>query len=115
MPSNIQQRNLARHEKSMTLENLINHSAELLNEDGELWIIVPNERTEELIGIKEQLKLILTHRISIFGKPNRHVRDVLVFASKNKEKGGLTSLTIREEKQLFVKSTEGLIEMYLEV
>ncbi|PWH86575.1 tRNA1(Val) (adenine(37)-N6)-methyltransferase [Brumimicrobium oceani] len=78
MPSSDQQRSLARHESSMSLQELINHSAEILNESGELWLILPSERTEELVSGRLDLKLI--RKIDIYGKPNRHVRDVLVFS-----------------------------------
>ena len=109
MPSNVQQRNLARHENSMTLKKLINHAAELLSEDGELWIIVPKERTEEL---KEQLNCILSHSISIFGKPNRHVRDVLVYSSKKKSKTLPNSLTIRNNEGGYTEEYKNLTELY---
>ena len=97
MPSADQQRSLARHEDSMSLRDLINHSAELLNENGELWIIVPSERTEDLIN--EKLRLYLSKRIQIYGKPNRHVRDVLVFSKhENELMTNLVELTIRNEE-----------------
>jgi len=96
MPPANQQRSLARHENSMTLKDLINHSAKLLNEAGELWIIVPSERTEDLI--KENLALDLLQRIKINGKPNRHVRDVLVFSHyKNELTDNVVEFTIRDD------------------
>ena len=95
MPSSDLQRSLARHESSMSLQGLINHSAKLLSERGELWLILPSERTEELIT--ENLGLDLKHRIKIYGKPNRHVRDVLVFSNVNSQRENILSeLTIRD-------------------
>ncbi|WP_107040271.1 tRNA1(Val) (adenine(37)-N6)-methyltransferase [Brumimicrobium mesophilum] len=94
MPSSDEKRSLARHENSMSLQNLIHHSHDLLSENGSLWMIVPSERTDELIA--ENLDLNLQHRIKIFGKPNKLVRDILVF-SKNiaLNNNSISELTIR--------------------
>lgn len=107
MPSADQQRSLARHENSMSLHELINHSATLLNEGGELWIIVPSERTEELI--KEELNLRLSQRIQIYGKPNRHVRDVLVFSKRENELSNtVVEFTIRNAEGQYTEEYKEL-------
>ncbi len=102
MPSSDEQRSLARHENSMSLQDLINHSAELLTENGELWMIVPSERTGVLIN--QDLNLHLKQRIKIFGKPNRHVRDVLVFSKQgNKRINSIKDLTIRNDDNQYTE------------
>jgi tRNA1Val (adenine37-N6)-methyltransferase len=111
MPSANEQRSLARHESSMTLQDLINHSADLLTENGELWMIVPSERTEELIA--DNLNLDLQHRIKIYGKPSRHVRDVLVFSHKEKQiekpsSNQLGELTIRDGNNQYTQQYKKL-------
>ena len=107
MPSSDQQRSLARHESSMSLYGLISHSAKLLSENGELWMIIPSERTEELSQGQNELKLI--QRIKIFGKPDRHVRDVLVFSkSKNETTISLSELTIRDNENQYTKQYKEL-------
>lgn len=98
MPSADQQRSLARHEDSMSVQELINHSANLLSQEGELWLIVPAERTESLILNHLQLNLHFTQRIKIFGKPNRHVRDVLTFSKKKIKAMSESTFTIRDEE-----------------
>jgi tRNA1Val (adenine37-N6)-methyltransferase len=109
MPSVDQQRSLARHESSMTLQDLINHSANIMTENGALWLIVPSDRTEELINDKLNLNLDLQHRIKIYGKPVRHVRDVLVYS-----KGDLigedliNELTIRNDDNQYTKQYKEL-------
>lgn len=112
MPSKILQRNLARHEDSMTVIELINHAEQLLTKNGELWIIIPKERTDGLLQNQERLNLLLTHRISIFGKPNRHVRDILVFSSKNNRKDLPISLIIRDENGEYTKQYKSLTKSY---
>jgi tRNA1Val (adenine37-N6)-methyltransferase len=107
MPSVDTQRSLARHEKSMSLQELINHSAELITENGELWIILPSERTEQLID--EKLDLNLQHRIKIYGKPNRHLRDVLVFSKREFERAGILSeFTIRDDENQYTEQYKAL-------
>ena len=107
MPSSDQQRSLARHEKSMSLQGLINHSANLLSEHGELWMIVPSERTEKLIA--ESLELNLQHSTKIYGKPNRHVRDVLVFSNANSDRENkLSELTIRDNENQYTEQYKAL-------
>jgi len=111
MPSSDQKRSLARHENSMTLQGLINHSAEILNENGELWLILPSERTEELIS--ENLDLDLRHRIKIYGKPNRHVRDVLVFSSTILDGGNSEAeFTIRNEGNKYTDQYKALTQAF---
>lgn len=96
MPSCDEERTLQRHEGSMTIQNLINHAATLLSDNGTLWIILPTRRTEELL--KQELALGLTQQFKIFGKPNRPIRDILVFSNKKKDSDlVLNELTIRSE------------------
>lgn len=99
MYSDNEQRNLARHEGEMTLVKLLNHAAELLNETGKVWLILPAERTEELLA-DSTVDLFLSKRIEIYGKPNKHVRDILIYG---KEVGVcvVESLTIREESGIY--------------
>jgi len=107
MPSIDQQRSLARHENSMSLQDLINHSERLLTENGALWMIVPSERAEALIN--DDLNLKLSQRIKIYGKPNRHVRDVLVFTkTQNEIDYRLSELTIRDDKNQYTEQYKAL-------
>lgn len=110
MPSIDQQRSLARHENSMSLQDLINHSESLLTENGVLWMIVPSERGEALIN--GDLNLKLSQRIKVYGKPNRHVRDILVFTqTQNEIDYHLSELTIRDDINQY---TEQYIALTLE-
>ncbi|MFA5573917.1 MAG: methyltransferase [Brumimicrobium sp.] len=90
-PENVQ-RALARHEIGMSLFELIEHAKNLLTRNGQLWIILPANRTVELLH--RGLSLFLVKRIKIYGKPNNHVRDVLVFC-KNPIMASEESLVIR--------------------
>ncbi len=111
MPSKLQQRNVARHENSMTIVQIIHHATQLLNEDGDLWLILPKERTDALFAIREQLRLPF-YRIPIYGKPNKHVRDVLIFTTKMKKEGFLKSLVIRTENGEYTQQYRRLTQPY---
>ncbi|MBW7867230.1 MAG: methyltransferase [Brumimicrobium sp.] len=94
MPSENNLRSLARHEDSMSVIDLIIHSLELLSENGELWMIVPSNRYEELT---QQQKLVNIKKvIQIFGKPGNHVRDILVFAKNVEKQISISDFTIRD-------------------
>lgn len=109
MPSVDQQRSLARHESSMSLQGLINHSANIMAENGELWMIVPSDRTEELINDKFNLNLDLQHRIKIYGKPGRHVRDVLVYSKGDlMNKNLINELIIRNDDNQYTDTYKEL-------
>lgn len=96
MPSFDEERTLQRHEGNMTLQNLINHAASMLSEKGELWMILPMNRTSELLSKTLALSLVQQHRI--LGKPNRPIRDILVFSKeKNSEVMPVNMLTIRND------------------
>lgn len=96
MLSNDSKRNLARHEGSMPLKSLINHAQSLLNERGELWMIIPKERADELVSNPNELNLALKQRIKIFGKPGSHVRDILVFSISDVPEPIITQLAVRD-------------------
>lgn len=89
------QRTRARHEQSMPLEELLFKAADMLTENGSLWLILPQERTASLLA-NQKSKLCLKERIQIFGKPDKHVRDVLVFGFEIFEKPLISSFTIRD-------------------
>jgi len=102
-----EKRNLARHEGKMRLIDLIHHAERLLSERGELWMIVPHERSDELIQKAKHLHL--RQQIQIFGKPYRYIRDILVFSKEKKSiSTKISSLTIRNQKNEYTKEYKGL-------
>ena len=112
MPSSLRQRNQARHEGRMTVAALIHHAKELLNEEGALWIIVPKERAEELVALEKQFNFRYFYRIRIFGKPNRHVRDVLIFTSKYRTVNTSQPLIIRNDDGDYTQQYRNLTQSF---
>lgn len=100
-------RNLARHEGKMRVPDLIQHAETLLSEKGKIWIIVPVERVEELLE-KLDPTLFQQEHIRIYGKPNRWVRSVLVFARARRENIIERALTIRDEDGNYTQEYKAL-------
>lgn len=84
MISSNMERTTARHQSSLTLGQLINVAANNLNVDGSIWLIVAEESSKNLIEKSLEHKLKLSRKISVYGKPFVHKRDILVFV-KTKE------------------------------
>lgn len=86
-------RNNARHQISLALENLLIGIEQLLAENGSVWLILPVDQADKCI---QKSSLFPSQRIQIFGKPGKHVRDVICLKRTN-EDCKVSSLTIREE------------------
>lgn len=109
MVSKNDQKGLAKHEDKMDIEKMIYHALDLLKEKGEIWIIIPKERTDKLLRTASDLFSSLKLKISIFGKPNRHIRDVLVFSKvKDKNTESHQSLIIRDEQGNYTQEYKDL-------
>lgn len=71
-------RNVARHQSSLNVKQILNFVSDSLSLNGALWLVLP---VESYSIIKEELHgngLVLTQRIKVFGKPKVHKRDILV-------------------------------------
>lgn len=95
------QRNLARHEGNMSVKDLIVHANSLLTMSGKLALILPAERTIDLLNMEKDFQLHLLKRIKIYGKPDKHVRDVLFFSKNEKKQLSTETFVIRDEKGFY--------------
>ena len=92
-PAKGEGRNSARHQSSLSLEDLLKSVAELLSAHGSCWLILPVDQFEK---VQNTEVLYCSKRIKIFGKPGKHVRDVICL-SKNESSYHEEALTIRDE------------------
>jgi tRNA1Val (adenine37-N6)-methyltransferase len=76
-PSDV--RTMARHQASLTIRELLDGVEKVLAPSGQFWVILPTDQAVDLIGLSTNLKL--RRRIRIFGKPKKHIRDVLMLSS----------------------------------
>jgi tRNA1Val (adenine37-N6)-methyltransferase len=79
MVSSSHSRTIARHQSTLTLLDLLRIAADSMCVNGEMWIIVPKESSEDLIDKSVSYGLKLSRIINVFGKPTFHKRDILVF------------------------------------
>ena len=91
-------RTMARHQASLTIRELLDGVEKVIAPNGHFWVILPTDQAETLIRLPSNLKL--SKRIRIFGKSNKHIRDVLML-STSKEAREIqvehSALTIRDE------------------
>ena len=71
-------RELARHTDSLSYEELIDHSARLLREGGQLALILPADKESEMRQIAASKNLFLTHVTRVYSKESKPARRVLL-------------------------------------
>ena len=71
-------RELARHTDSLSYEELIDHSARLLREEGQLALILPADKELEMRQIAASKNLFLTHVTRVYSKESKPARRVLL-------------------------------------
>jgi tRNA1Val (adenine37-N6)-methyltransferase len=87
----------------MTLVELVLKAKSLLSQQGEIWIIIPSDRSESITKEAEQSGVFLHQQIYLYGKPNRHVRDVLVLGKSKPVDLVRQSFTIRDENGSYTR------------
>lgn len=80
-----QQRSLARHTDSLSFNELINHSKRLLNNKGELWIIIPTNVANKIIKYGCQTELFPRIKIDIKNNPNKESKRSIIGFCQNKD------------------------------
>ena len=79
-------RELARHTDSLSYEELIDHSARLLRETGQLALILPADKESEMRQIAASKNLFLTHVTRVYSKESKPARRALMEFEKLKIK-----------------------------
>ena len=75
-------RKQARHTDSLSYQELLSHSARLLNENGHLALILPAEAEEEVCQLAATYSLYLTHITRVYSKDSKPARRVLLCFAK---------------------------------
>ncbi len=79
-----QEKNLARHDESLPLNELFEKASNLLTENGDFWVILPNLTFDAYQDTAHENGLFLEKQIEIFGKENQLVRKIGAFSKINK-------------------------------
>lgn len=98
-------RHTARHQSSLSLEDLSAGIFRLLSNEGQCWLILPVDQSEILMkgGVLHPVK-----RVKIYGKPGKHVRDVICLQKSEVDRVIEEPLTIRDEKGSYTSAYIGL-------
>ena len=89
-------RQLARHTDSLSYEELLQHSARLLNAHGALALILPAEAEEEVRALAEQYSLYCTRMTRVHGRENKPAKRILLLFSQNKTNAPETDTLVLE-------------------
>ena len=101
-----QQRATARHTDSLSYEELIAHSARLLNDTGVLALILPIEAESEIQTLAEHNQLYPTHITHIHSKPNKPAKRLLIALSRQKQSEEPLTRTFYIESESTPRSQE---------
>lgn len=102
---------LAKHEGEMTVEKLVEKSATLLTKKGELWLILPPQKAENLIHDRSH-SLHLKTKIHLYGNPQHHSRTIIVFSPIQPTKVNISSFTIRASDGKYTSSYKELTQIF---
>ena len=75
-------RELARHTDTLSYDDLFRHSARLLNEHGQLALILPAETENDVRETAERYSLFITRVTRVYSKPSKPARRVLMTFDK---------------------------------
>ena len=75
-------RQTARHTDTLSYEELLQHSARLLRENGQLALILPADSEEEVRSLVERYSLFCTRVTRVFSKDTKPARRVLLAFEK---------------------------------
>lgn len=109
-------RNLSRHDATLTHDELARFSHVLLKPEGSLWVILPATESKEFIKTAEYFGFHLHLITKIFPKPGKcHLRSILEFKKNVPEFLHEKVLTIRDQDNNYSKEYKELTgEFYLD-
>jgi len=92
----VHQRNLARHNDTLSFENLVNEVNRLLNIEGTFASILPIEEANEVIMLARKHHLYPDRCCTVFSLPDKSPNRLMVELSRKKSIGSNEMLTIRD-------------------
>lgn len=106
-------RELARHTDSLSYEELIDHSARLLRDGGQLALILPADKESEMRQIAAGKNLFLTHVTRVYSKESKPARRALLQFEKLKIQN--YELKIKEDTLVLEDDKGGRSKAYQEL
>lgn len=110
------QRSLARHDDTLSINDLLKASAKLLNNNGKLSLIYPYEYKNSISNIAKQNHLFINKAANVYPTPSSQPRRILLEISKNQTPIQENSLTIEESRHIYSDEfTELVKDFYLKL
>jgi tRNA1Val (adenine37-N6)-methyltransferase len=106
-------RAMARHQASLTINELREGVEKVIAPNGQFWVILPTDQADDLMRLSTKLKLV--RRIRIYGKLEKHIRDVLVFSKSigsSEPRVVNSELTIRDESGSYTDEYKELTKAF---
>ena len=72
------QRAMARHTDTLSYEELLEHSARLLTQEGIIALVLPIEAEQQIITLAQSLGLYPTHITHVYPKPGKAAKRILI-------------------------------------
>lgn len=101
--SPVHERNLARHNDSLSLDSLIEDSLKLLSPEGEITLILPYDQEDELNRSVEKSDLSFCRKTYIRPTPGADFKRILAAFRRNASTCQYDDLTIEESRHQYTK------------
>lgn len=110
------QRTMARHTESLTINEFIDNSAQLLSDEGRLSLIFPYADKDLIVSLAEQSNLFLTRLTTVFTTPMAQPKRILLEFSKKQMEWTSDSLIIEEARHKYSDEFTTLVkDFYLKL
>jgi tRNA1Val (adenine37-N6)-methyltransferase len=108
------QRNLARHNDTLSFESLLVAVDRLLNENGSFTFILPVDEANEVITLAQAHRLYPNCCCTVFSRPDKSPNRIMVELSRKESVGMIDTLTIRDQNNQYTTEYKELTkEFYL--
>ncbi|MBD8389730.1 tRNA1(Val) (adenine(37)-N6)-methyltransferase [Dysgonomonas sp. BGC7] len=110
------QRSLARHDDTLSINDLLKASAKLLNNNGKLSLIYPYEYKRAILDIAKLNNLFINKATNVYPTSSSQPKRILLEISKNQTSIQENSLTIEESRHIYSDEfTELVKDFYLKL
>jgi len=110
------ERNLARHNESLTFKELLFHGARLLEKNGTLSIIVPIDAMAEVIAMAENHSLYIREKTIVYPNPKKESKRCLLAFSNSSSEAIVSKLILEKERHHYTSDAINLFkDFYLKL
>ncbi len=109
-------RALARHSQSLTFEELLKYSSQLLSSSGSCAFIMPHKEEDAFLNLASQYKLFPTRITRVKGNVNTQFKRSLLQLKFNRTQPIIKELAIEIERHIYTEAYKKLVqEFYLKL